>query len=256
MYWGATQFDQKHQPEPPSPPKQPEPSSDGGYLVDSGSDGGCQWVVELKYFNKKFIWVHRESLTELLTPAKSLQMTQLVDLLCGPLVKLVEISTDEEIRQAFGIPDDITEEDKWTPIQINTDNSEVPLFNKLCARKRKEIKQKEKMKNVEVEAPPVDNRSIDDLMSFINGENEAQKKSLMHVDFPVKLLSRYIFVKMVLWHNCHLSTFSAVLNCIYGEELLNSLLQFIRRLNQPKVRIRTTKEKANTKLPTNAIKVA
>ncbi|PWA52309.1 SKP1-like protein 21 [Artemisia annua] len=113
-----------------------------------------------------------ESLTELLTPAKSLQMTQLVDLLCGPLVKLVEISTDEEIRQAFGIPDDITEEDKWTPIQINTDNSEVRLFNKLCARKRKEIKQKEKMKNVEVEAPPVDNRSIDDLMSFINGENE------------------------------------------------------------------------------------
>ncbi|PWA62921.1 SKP1-like protein 21 [Artemisia annua] len=128
--------------------------------------------LELKYFNKKFIWVHRESLTELLTPAKSLQMTQLVDLLCGPLVKLVEISTDEEIRQAFGIPDDITEEDKWTPIQINTDNSEVRLFNKLCARKRKEIKQKEKMKNVEVEAPPVDNRSIDDLMSFINGENE------------------------------------------------------------------------------------
>lgn len=36
-------------------------------------------------------------------------MTQLVDLLCGPLVKLVEISIDEEIRQAFDITDDITE---------------------------------------------------------------------------------------------------------------------------------------------------
>ena len=38
------------------------------------------------------------------------------------------------------------QEDKWTPIQINTDNQEVRLFNKLCTRKRKEIKQKEKMK--------------------------------------------------------------------------------------------------------------
>ncbi|GKD59910.1 SKP1-like protein 21 isoform X3, partial [Tanacetum coccineum] len=133
--------------------------------------------LELKYFNEKFIRVHRESLTELLTSAKSLQMTELVDLICRPFVKLVETSTDEEIRQAFGLPDDMTEEDKWTPIQINTDNSEVRLFNTLCARKRKEIKQKAMMKNAEVEAPRVDNRSIDELMSFINGENEGHKET-------------------------------------------------------------------------------
>ncbi|GJY94001.1 SKP1-like protein 21 [Tanacetum coccineum] len=81
--------------------------------------------TELKYFNEKFIRVHRESLTELLTSAKSLQMTELVDLICRPFVKLIETSTDEEIRQVFDLPDDMTEEDKWTPIQINTDNSEV-----------------------------------------------------------------------------------------------------------------------------------
>lgn len=38
------------------------------------------------------------------------------------------------------------QEDKWEPIRIATDDPQVQLLNKLGERKRKELKEKEKMK--------------------------------------------------------------------------------------------------------------
>ncbi|KAK1401042.1 hypothetical protein POM88_000647 [Heracleum sosnowskyi] len=50
-----------------------------------------------------------------------------------------------------------------------TDDPCIRLLNRLYARKRKELKEIEKVKNVEVVEERMDNRSMDDLLSFING---------------------------------------------------------------------------------------
>ncbi|KAK1401070.1 hypothetical protein POM88_000675 [Heracleum sosnowskyi] len=49
------------------------------------------------------------------------------------------------------------------------DDPRIRLLNRLYARKRKELKEIEKVKNVEVVQERMDNRSMDDLLSFING---------------------------------------------------------------------------------------
>lgn len=130
--------------------------------------------LEMKRFNERFINANSKKLCELTVAAEMLQLSPLADLTSNSLKKFIERSTDEEIRQTFGLPDDITEEDKWKPITIGTNDPQVRLLNILAERKRKELK--EKLKNVSVEAPCVDDRSIDELMSFINGENEGRKE--------------------------------------------------------------------------------
>ncbi|KAK1401007.1 hypothetical protein POM88_000612 [Heracleum sosnowskyi] len=50
-----------------------------------------------------------------------------------------------------------------------TDDPRIRLLNRLYARKRKELKENEKVKNVEVVEERMDKRSIDDHLCFING---------------------------------------------------------------------------------------
>ncbi|KAI3703194.1 hypothetical protein L1987_73097 [Smallanthus sonchifolius] len=128
--------------------------------------------LERKLFNEKFIRTNKQRLRELNVAADSLQLTPLVELTDTALLRFIKGSTTEEIRQAFELPDDLTEEDQWKPITVATDDPQVRLLNKLGERKQQELGRKDKLKNVEVEALHVDNRSIDELMSFINGENE------------------------------------------------------------------------------------
>ncbi|GFQ00186.1 methionine aminopeptidase 2b [Phtheirospermum japonicum] len=63
-------------------------------------------------------------------------------------------------------------EEKLEPIKNTMDDPRIRLLNRLYARKRKELKEKERLKNVEVEEERGDDRSVDDLLSFINGGNE------------------------------------------------------------------------------------
>ncbi|KAK1418681.1 hypothetical protein QVD17_27827 [Tagetes erecta] len=133
--------------------------------------------LERKLFNEKFIRTNKKRLRDLKIAAAGMKLTPLVELTCVALTRLIETSTTEEIRQAFDLPDDLTEEDQWQPITIATDDPQVRLLNKLGERKRRELEQKKKFKNVEVEAPHEDNRSIDELMLFINGEHEGPKKT-------------------------------------------------------------------------------
>ncbi|GKB51471.1 hypothetical protein Tco_0902224 [Tanacetum coccineum] len=49
------------------------------------------------------------------------------------------------------------------------------LLNRLYARKRKELKARKNLKNVEIEEERVDDRSVDDLLLFINSGNEDSK---------------------------------------------------------------------------------
>ncbi|XP_041026863.1 SKP1-like protein 21 [Juglans microcarpa x Juglans regia] len=124
---------------------------------------------ERKSFDEKFIRMDTKRLCELTSAADSLQLKPLVDLTSRALARIIEGKTPEEIREIFHLPDDLTEEEKLEPLKNSTDDPRIRLLNRLYARKRKELKQREKLKNVETEEERADDRSVEDLLSFING---------------------------------------------------------------------------------------
>lgn len=125
---------------------------------------------ERKAFNEKFVRTDTGRLCELASAADSLQLRPLVDLTSHALARMIEGKTPEEIRETFHLPDDLTEEEKLEPIKNFTDDPRVRLLNRLYARKRKELKERKQLKYADVEEDPVDERSVDDLLSFINGD--------------------------------------------------------------------------------------
>ncbi|CAK7348875.1 unnamed protein product [Dovyalis caffra] len=124
---------------------------------------------ERKSFDEKFVRMDTKRLCELTSAADSLQLKPLVDLTSRALARIIEGKTPEEIREIFHLPDDLTEEEKLEPLKNTTDDPRIRLLNRLYAKKRKELKEREKLKNVEAEEDLVDDRSVDDLLSFING---------------------------------------------------------------------------------------
>ncbi|KAI4328798.1 hypothetical protein L6164_021126 [Bauhinia variegata] len=132
---------------------------------------------ERKSFDEKFIRMDTKRLCELTSAADSLQLKPLVDLTSRALARIIEGKTPEEIREIFHLPDDLTEEEKLEPLKNTTDDPRIRLLNRLYAKKRKELKERERLKNVEVEEEHVDERSVDDLLSFING-NEGDPKGI------------------------------------------------------------------------------
>ncbi|KAK6140634.1 hypothetical protein DH2020_025634 [Rehmannia glutinosa] len=132
---------------------------------------------ERKSFDEKFVRMDTKRLCELTSAADSLQLKPLVDLTSRALARVIEGKTPEEIREIFHLPDDLTEEEKLEPIKNTMDDPRIRLLNRLYARKRKELKERERLKTVEVEEERADDRSVDDLLSFINGGNEDSKGS-------------------------------------------------------------------------------
>ncbi|XP_031114083.1 SKP1-like protein 21 isoform X1 [Ipomoea triloba] len=130
---------------------------------------------ERKSFDEKFIRMDIKRLCELTSAADSLELKPLVDLTSRALARMIEGKTPEEIRDIFHLPDDLTEEEKLEPLKNTMDDPRIRLLNRLYARKRKELKERERLKNVEVEGEQVDQRSVDDLLSFINGANGDSK---------------------------------------------------------------------------------
>ncbi|KAF2315298.1 hypothetical protein GH714_038755 [Hevea brasiliensis] len=126
---------------------------------------------ERKSFDEKFIRMDIKRLCELTSAADSLQLKPLVDLNSCALARIIEGKNPEEIREIFHLPDDLTEEEKLEPLKNTTDDPRFRLLNRLYAKKRKELKERQKLKNVVVEEESVDDRSVDDLLSFINGES-------------------------------------------------------------------------------------
>ncbi|CAF1807072.1 unnamed protein product [Brassica oleracea var. botrytis] len=123
---------------------------------------------ERKVYDEKFMRMETKRLCELTSAADSLQLKPLVDLTSSALARIIEGKTPEEIRDIFHLPDDLTEEEKLEPLKNTMDDPRIRLLNRLYAKKRKELKERERLKNVEVEGH-VDERSVDDLLSFING---------------------------------------------------------------------------------------
>ncbi|KAE7999489.1 hypothetical protein FH972_003912 [Carpinus fangiana] len=130
---------------------------------------------ERKSFDERFIRMDTKRLCELTSAADSLQLKPLVDLTSRALARIIEGKTPEEIREIFHLPDDLTEEEKLEPLKNSTDDPRIRLLNRLYARKRKELKERDKLKSVEAEEERVDDRSVDDLLSFINGGNGDSK---------------------------------------------------------------------------------
>ncbi|XP_006599565.1 SKP1-like protein 21 isoform X3 [Glycine max] len=130
---------------------------------------------ERKTFDEKFIRMDTKKLCELTSAADSLQLKPLVDLTSRALARIIEGKTPEEIRETFHLPDDLTEEEKLEPLRNITDDPRIRLLNRLYARKRKELKERKKLKDVEVEEEPKDERSVEDLLSFINGADGDMK---------------------------------------------------------------------------------
>ncbi|XP_027334231.1 SKP1-like protein 21 isoform X2 [Abrus precatorius] len=127
---------------------------------------------ERKSYDERFVRIETEKLCELTSAADSLQLKPLVDLTSRALARIIEGKTPEEIREIFHLPDDLTEEEKLEPLRNITADPRIRLLNRLYAKKRKELKEREKLKNVEVEEEHVDERSLDDLLSFINGNDD------------------------------------------------------------------------------------
>ncbi|KAK4476592.1 hypothetical protein RD792_015749 [Penstemon davidsonii] len=130
---------------------------------------------ERKSFDEKFVRMDTKRLCELTSAADSLQLKPLVDLTSRALARVIEGKTPEEIREIFHLPDDLTEEEKLEPIKNTMDDPRIRLLNRLYARKRKELKERERLQDAEIEEERSDERSVDDLLSFINGSGEDSK---------------------------------------------------------------------------------
>uniref|UniRef100_A0A6N2LBD7 SKP1 component dimerisation domain-containing protein n=1 Tax=Salix viminalis TaxID=40686 RepID=A0A6N2LBD7_SALVM len=134
---------------------------------------------EHKSFDEKFVRMDTKRLCELTSAADSLQLKPLVDLTSCALARIIEGKTPEEIREIFHLPDDLTEvsgackncEEKLEPLKNTNDDPRIRLLNRLYAKKRKDLKEREKLKSVEAGEEHMDDRSVDDLLSFINGRD-------------------------------------------------------------------------------------
>ncbi|AQL10192.1 SKP1-like protein 21 isoform X4 [Zea mays] len=153
--------------------------------------------MERKSFDEKFVRIETERLCELTSAADSLQLKPLVDLTGRALARIIEGKTPEEIRDIFHLPDDLTEEEKLEPLKnINDGPARIRLLNRLYAKKRKELQERHKLKDVQVQKEQKDERSLDELLSFINGDggsggrkatkSKKKNKRKDHVENPPK----------------------------------------------------------------------
>ncbi|XP_064976733.1 SKP1-like protein 21 isoform X2 [Musa acuminata AAA Group] len=129
---------------------------------------------ERKSFDEKFIRMDTKRLCELTSAADSLQLKPLVDLTSRALARMIEGKSPEEIRETFHLPDDLTEEEKLEPLKNVNDDPRIRLLNRLYAKKRKELKERQKLKSKEADEEKKEERSVDEILSFINGHEDSK----------------------------------------------------------------------------------
>ncbi|KAI5444234.1 hypothetical protein KIW84_012742, partial [Lathyrus oleraceus] len=87
--------------------------------------------------------------------------------------RILEEQTPEEISRIIDLCENITKEKKLEPDTNKiTDDPRMRLLNKLHAKKEKELKEKMNFKDDEVVKESKEEPSVDDLLSFINGNDE------------------------------------------------------------------------------------
>jgi hypothetical protein len=136
---------------------------------------------ERKSYNEKLIRImDSNGLCELASAANSLQLKPLVNLMCCALAELIKVSSPEEIREMFHMPDDLTEEEKLESLTNVTCDTSTRLLNRLYAHERRIPKEHERaLENFHLQhtnVDVVDERSVDELLLFINGSNDEEPK--------------------------------------------------------------------------------
>ncbi|XP_039684628.1 SKP1-like protein 21 [Medicago truncatula] len=132
---------------------------------------------ERKLYDAKFVRIDPDILFALAFAAKSLQLKPLNDLTCHALARLIEGKSPKEIRDMFIWPHDLTEEEILESIINKTCDCKIRHLNRLNINRRKE--RERVLENVRVKQEEVvveDERSIEELLSFINGSNDGETK--------------------------------------------------------------------------------
>ncbi|AES67922.2 putative S-phase kinase-associated protein [Medicago truncatula] len=126
---------------------------------------------EQKAYDDNFVKIDTKMLCGLACAANSLRLQPVIDLTCQALARIIGKRSPEEIRDMFHVSDDLTEEEKLEPIINVTNDPSIRLLNRLYAKKKKQLLEGPQRikKNVDVEE---DQRSLDDLLSFINGDSK------------------------------------------------------------------------------------
>ncbi|GAB4815697.1 hypothetical protein N2152v2_002743 [Parachlorella kessleri] len=163
------------------------------HLVPGRSD------KERRMFDERFIKVDTNLLCELTSAADALDMRPLVDLASRAIAKMIEGKSPDQIREAFRLPDDLTEEEKLEPLRTVADDPRIRMLNRLYAKKRKELQErKAQLLQAQQQAaawqqaqaaaaapegagaagappaaapPPQDPRSLEELLSFIEADD-------------------------------------------------------------------------------------
>jgi S-phase kinase-associated protein 1 len=121
----------------------------------------------LKVWDEKFVRLEPGELCELASAAYHLEIKPLVDLTCKAIAKLLKGKPPAEIRRTFNILYDFSPGDDVPP-PTTRDKLRTKLHNK----------QKEKnSSNKLLENTPVDTRSVEELVSFIDGSSKSKKKA-------------------------------------------------------------------------------
>lgn len=128
----------------------------------------CAIPTSILQWDEKFIRLEPSELCELASAAYYLEIRPLVDLTCRAIAKLLKGKSPAEIRRTFNILYDFSPGDDVPPPTIR---------DKL--RTKLHYKDKQKSKNKDSLPSSQDNRSLDELVSFINQENNSLPKHLV-----------------------------------------------------------------------------
>ncbi|XP_058759401.1 SKP1-like protein 21 [Vicia villosa] len=124
---------------------------------------------ECKAFAESFISKDIKTLIELGTAAVSLEITPLVDLTCKELAQQTKGKAPKEVSKLFHLNDDFDEEENFDNIKYMTGYSRIILFKNFSEIKNQELRVRKTLKDVKVVEKPKDERSINDLLKYING---------------------------------------------------------------------------------------
>jgi S-phase kinase-associated protein 1 len=122
-------------------------------------------------------------LCELTGAANSLEITPLVEVGSRGIAKLIQGRSPEQIREIFGLADDLTEEEKLAAVPDAAGDPRVRMLNRVNEKRLRALRERRAIESGGGEAaaasalPPArrDERPIDELLNFIEEEPAAGK---------------------------------------------------------------------------------
>eukprot|EP01091_Cochliopodium_minus_P008434 TRINITY_DN1915_c0_g1_i4.p1 TRINITY_DN1915_c0_g1~~TRINITY_DN1915_c0_g1_i4.p1 ORF type:complete len:372 (-),score=109.87 TRINITY_DN1915_c0_g1_i4:141-1256(-) len=132
--------------------------------VNLSSPRSNKKIDNIALWDENFVKLEPGTLCELASAAYHLEVKPLVDLTCQAIAYLLKGKSPAEIRKTFNIPYDFSPEDDAPPPTVRD-----KLRNKLCFPKKKAAFEAPKKVNE-------DQRTVQELLNFINDNNNTKKK--------------------------------------------------------------------------------